>query len=243
MKKFQGRMFCALALTLTLVLSGCSDGKATGDDPQTDSSSQSSPTETPEGEGSSIVVGIPQDLEDSLDPHKTEMAGTREIFFNVFEGLVKPDTDGDLVDAVASSHTISEDHKTYTFTLREGVRFHNGADVTVDDVKYSIERCADASEGGPLVPAFSIIEKVDTPDEKTVEIVLKEADTEFLAYLTTAIIPKDYEQQDTQPVGTGPFVYVSRTPQDNIVMEKNEDYWGEPAKLDKITFKVTPTRS
>ena len=62
------------------------------------------------------------------------MAGTREIFFNVFEGLVKPDTEGNLIDAVASSHTISEDHKTYTFTLREGVRFHNGADVTVDYV-------------------------------------------------------------------------------------------------------------
>lgn len=238
MEKFQARMFCALVLTLTLVLGGCSDGKTAGDAPQTDSSSQSSPTGSPEGEGDSIVVGIPQDLEDSLDPHKTEMAGTREIFFNVFEGLVKPDTNGDLIDAVASSHTISEDHKTYTFTLREGVRFHNGADVTVDDVRYSIERCADASEGEPLVPAFSAIEKVNTPDDKTVEIVLKEADTEFLAYLTTAIVPKDYDQLDTQPVGTGPFVYVSRTPQDNIVMERNEDYWGEPAKLDKITFKV-----
>ncbi len=238
MKKLQARFACALALTLALVLGGCAGGKATGDAPQADNSSQSSAEKSADGDGTSIVVGIPQDLEDSLDPHKTEMAGTREIFFNVFEGLVKPDTEGNLVDAVASSHTISEDHKTYTFTLREGVRFHNGADVTVDDVKYSIERCADASEGEPLVPAFSSIEKIDTPDEKTIEITLKDPDTEFLAYLTTAIIPKDYDQQDTQPVGTGPFVYVSRTPQDNIIMKKNEDYWGEPAKLDTITFKV-----
>lgn len=238
MKKLQARFTCALALTLALVLGGCAGGKATGDAPQADNSSQSSAEKSTDGDGTSIVVGIPQDLEDSLDPHKTEMAGTREIFFNVFEGLVKPDTEGNLVDAVASSHTISEDHKTYTFTLREGVKFHNGADVTVDDVKYSIERCADASEGEPLVPAFSSIEKIDTPDEKTIEITLKDPDTEFLAYLTTAIIPKDYDQQDTQPVGTGPFVYVSRTPQDNIIMEKNEDYWGEPARLDKITFKV-----
>ena len=239
MRNHKAHICCALALTLALALGGCAGGKSTGDGPQTDSRSQSSTaTDTPKEEGASIVVGIPQDLEDSLDPHKTEMAGTREIFFNVFEGLVKPDTEGNLIDAVASSHTISEDHKTYTFTLREGVRFHNGADVTVDDVKYSIERCADASEGEPLVPAFSAIEKIDTPDEKTVEITLKEADTEFLAYLTTAIIPKDYDDQAAQPVGTGPFVYVSRTPQDNIVMEKNEDYWGEPAHLDKVTFKV-----
>lgn len=236
MKKFQARIICALVLTLTLALSGCSGGKAAGDDSQTDSSSQSSSTEP--SQGGSIVVGIPQDLEDSLDPHKTEMAGTREIFFNIFEGLVKPDTQGNFIDAVASSHTISEDHKTYTFTLRDGVKFHNGADVTVDDVKYSIERCADTSEGEPLVSAFSVIQKVTTPDEKTVEIVLKEPNTEFLAYLTTAIIPKDYEDQNTHPVGTGPFAYVSRTPQDNIVIERFDDYWGETAYLDKVTFKV-----
>ena len=83
MKKFQARIICALVLTLTLALSGCSGGKAAGDDSQTDSSSQSSSTEP--SQGGSIVVGIPQDLEDSLDPHKTEMAGTREIFFNIFE--------------------------------------------------------------------------------------------------------------------------------------------------------------
>ncbi len=238
MKKHQTRLVCVFALAMALVLGGCSGGKSAGEDSQTDSSSQSESAAAPKEGAAEIVVGIPQDLEDSLDPHKTEMAGTREIFFNVFEGLVKPDTEGDFVDAVASSHTISEDHKTYTFTLREGVKFHNGEPVTVEDVKYSIERCADASEGEPLVPAFSAVDKVNTPDDQTVEIVLKNPDTEFLAYLTTAIIPKDYDQQDTQPVGTGPFKYVSRTPQDNIIMEKNEDYWGEPAKLDKITFKV-----
>ncbi len=125
MKKFQARLVGTLVLTLALALGGCAGEKTAGDDSRTDSSSQSSSTESPQEEGSSIVVGIPQDLEDSLDPHKAEMAGTREIFFNVFEGLVKPDTEGNFVDAVASSHTISEDHKTYTFTLREGVKFHN----------------------------------------------------------------------------------------------------------------------
>ena len=238
MKKFQARMLCATVLALTLALGGCSGGKTEADktDSPAESSSQNDSTESSQ-EGS-IVVGIPQDLGDSLDPHVSEMAGTREILFNVYEGLVKPDTEGNLVDAVASSHTISEDHKTYTFTLREGVKFHNGADVSVDDVKYSIERCADTSEGEPLVSAFSAISEVNTPDEKTVEIVLKEADTEFLAYLTTAVVPKDSEDLDTQPVGTGPFMFVSRIPQENIIVEKFEDYWDGPAKLDQVTFKV-----
>lgn len=71
-------------------------------------------------------MGIAQDLDESLDPHLAVAAGTKEVMFNVFEGLVKPTPDGDLVPAVADHYEISEDQTTYTFTLREGVQFHNG---------------------------------------------------------------------------------------------------------------------
>ena len=73
-----------------------------------------------------LVVGLSQDLDNSLDPYQITAAGTREVLFNVYEGLVKPAPDGSFVDAVASEHEISEDGLTYTFTLREGVLFHNG---------------------------------------------------------------------------------------------------------------------
>ena len=92
---------------------------------------------------SQITIGIPQDV-DSLDPHKAVAAGTKEVLFNVFEGLVKPDSEGNLNDAVAESHTISEDGRVYTFTLREGVKFHDGTPVTAQDVKYSLDRCSAA---------------------------------------------------------------------------------------------------
>ena len=75
-------------------------------------------------------------------------------------------------------------------------------------------------------------------DDKTVEIVLSEPNTEFLAYMTTAILPKDYDKTETQPIGTGPFQYVSRNPQENIILEKNEDYWGEKAHLDEVEFRI-----
>ena len=84
--------------------------------------------------GGSITVGIPQDIEDSLDPHKSVAAGTKEILFNIYEGLVKPDEEGNLNDAVAESHSISEDGKVYTFKLRNGVKFHDGTTVTAEDV-------------------------------------------------------------------------------------------------------------
>ena len=155
--------------------------------------------------------------------------------------MVKPDEEGNYIDAVAESHSISEDGKVYTFQLRSGVKFHDGTEVTVDDVKYSIERCAGINgDGTPLVAAFSNVEKVETPDASTVEIYLKEADTEFLAYLIVAVVPQHCEDLDKNPVGTGPFQYVSRSPQENIVIEKFSDYWDteNQAYLDQVTFKV-----
>ena len=85
------------------------------------------PTEAAKSEltyGGAITVGITQDL-DGLDPHKALSAGTKEVLFNIFEGLVKFDHDGNLVPAVAESYHISDDGMTYTFTLRESVKFHD----------------------------------------------------------------------------------------------------------------------
>ncbi|MEG0355899.1 MAG: ABC transporter substrate-binding protein, partial [Lachnospiraceae bacterium] len=219
-------------MTLSVALGGCAGDKK-GSKSTTDNNASTKQTE-----GGKMVVGIPQDLEDSLDPHIAVAAGTEEILFNIFEGLVKPDKDGNLVDAVASKHQISQDGKVYTFTLREGVKFHNGKDVTAEDVKYSIDRCADTSNGEPLVSAFSNIESVNILDDQRVEITLKEADTEFLAYMTEAITPKDYTDQATHPVGTGPFAFVSRLPQENIIVKKFDGYWGEKAHLKEVEFRV-----
>ena len=153
---------------------------------------------------------------------------------------MKPNSDGEMIPAVAEKYTLSEDGTTYTFTLREGVKFHNGQTVTAEDVVYSINRCAAVPEGQekPLVAAFSAVKSVEALDEKTVAVTIAQRDLEFISYMTAAIIPADYENQDTAPVGTGPFKFVSRTPQQDFVMERFEDYWGAPAWLDKVTYKI-----
>ena len=223
------KKFLALVLLMTLlgtVLSGCGDGSA--------AETQKSRADTNE-----LVVGIAQDLDDSLDPHKTVKAGTREVMFNVFEGLMKPTPDGDLTPAIAESYEVSEDRMTYTFHLREGVQFHNGETVTAEDVVYSIQRCAAATETGIVqVEAFSVIQSIETPDDKTVAITISEPSNGFISYMTTAVLPADYDKQDTDPVGTGPFKFVSRTAQDSVVLEKFNEYWGTPAQLDKVTLKI-----
>jgi len=226
-------MFLAVMTVLTAALQGCAGGKPTGSSSASGNSGTGEPLS-----GGEITVGIPQDLDDSLDPHLAVSAGTKEVLFNIFEGLVKLDSDGNLNPAVASSYTVSDDGLVYDFTIRDGIKFQNGEDVKAEDVKYSIERCADTTGGEPLVSAFSDIESVDIPDEQHVEIRLKTADSEFLSYLTTAVIPADYADEATAPVGTGPYAFVSRSPQENIVLKKFDGYWGTEAYLDKVTFQV-----
>ena len=223
------KKFLALILLGTLlstVLSGCGDGST--------AETQKSRADTNE-----LVVGIAQDLDDSLDPHKTVKAGTREVMFNVFEGLMKPTPNGDLTPAIAESYEVSEDRMTYTFHLREGVQFHNGKTVTAEDVVYSIQRCAAATETGIVqVEAFSAIQDIKAVDEKTVAITISEPSNEFISYMTNAILPAGYDKQDTDPVGTGPFKFVSRTAQDSVALEKFDGYWGTPAQLDRVTLKI-----
>ena len=233
MKKKLLALFLALVM-VGAVLPGCGDGSK-------DPGGQGNNGKTGEPvKGGEITVGIAQDLDDSLDPHQTVAAGTREVLFNIFEGLVKPNSDGEMIPAVAEKYTLTEDGTTYTFTLREGVKFQNGQTETAEDVVYSINRCAAVPEGQekPLVAAFSAVKSVEALDEKTVAVTIAQRDLEFISYMTAAIIPADYENQDTAPVGTGPFKFVSRTPQQDFVMERFEDYWGAPAWLDKVTYKI-----
>ncbi|MGN0970081.1 MAG: ABC transporter substrate-binding protein, partial [Evtepia sp.] len=154
MKKRIFALFLSVLL-LGSVLSACGDAQ-----PQEEGGFGSDGTSS-SGEavtGGELVVGISQDLGDSLDPYQMTAAGTREVLFNIYEGLVKPDATGNYVPAVASDYTVSEDGLTYTFPLREGVLFHNGEAVTADDVLYSFETCAATSVETDLVEALSAIQ-------------------------------------------------------------------------------------
>ena len=123
MKKRILTLLAAVCL-LSAVLSGCGGGSQNGTTGTTDQSTANTQTEGPAARAAAgeLNVGIAQDLDSSLDPHKTVKAGTREVMFNVFEGLLKPDASGNLNPAVAESYTVSEDHLLYTFKLRTGVK-------------------------------------------------------------------------------------------------------------------------
>lgn len=225
-------MFVMLTV-LSAALSGCL-GSRKEENPSGNVSETDAGTVSYGGE---VVVGIQQDI-DSLDPHLAVAAGTSEILFNIFEGLVVPDENGNVTPAVAQDYSVSEDGLVYTFVLRDGIKFSDGTPVTVSDVQYSIERCAGLLDGTPLVKALSIVSSVDIVDQSTINIVLSEANLEIIYYLTAEIIP-EASRETGGIIGTGPFKLESYTPQEGIVLTKNDYYWQEGLPyLDKVTFKI-----
>ena len=231
-----------LVLAMSCTMFACnkeSNSESTTKATQNSENSQTSEDTTTKTGTKSIVWGVQQDI-DNFDPHKMTSAGTKEIFFNVYEGLVKADKDGNMAYAVASDLKISDDGLKYTFTLRDGVKFHNGNLVTAKDVKYSLDRCAGLLPSGEkaLVSALKKISKVDIIDDKTVEVTLSAPDFEMIYYLNAAIIP--YEADVTGEFsGTGPFMTGEYRPGESLVLNKNKDYYvaGYP-KLDSVTVKI-----
>lgn len=192
-------------------------------------------------QGGSVIVGITQEL-DSLDPYLAAAAGTKEVIYNFFDGLVKLMPDGTFEPALAESYDFSDDATEFTFKIRSGVKFHNGEDLSVDDVVYSLQRAAGLlpDSEAPLIPQLAIIESVagDAETDK-VTVKLKESDADFITYMTLAIIPQDYTEQAQKPIGTGPFIFTEYKTQTHLKMKRNPDYWRDrPAYLDEVTFMI-----
>jgi len=167
---------------------------------------------------------------DPLSPSNT--ADGKSILFNVFEGLVKPDTEGRLVPCIAESHTVDEAGRIYRFTLRKNVRFHDGSFLTSADVKFSLDTAAAAGFIG-----FNALEKVETDGNYGINVILKYPDPEFLPYLTVGIVKVGSTNRDKKAVGTGPYFIESYAVQQSLVLRKFAQYWqdGVP-RLDKITI-------
>ena len=183
-------------------------------------------------ENSSLRYGLTTEPV-TLDPvNPANTADGRSILFNVFEGLVKPSPEGKLLPAVAESFNIEQNSLVYIFTIREGVVFHNGEILKPTDVVFSLNT---AIQNG--FPGFGNIDRIEKSGERDIRIHLKEADPDFLPYLTVGIVPENNPDREKNPIGTGPFIIESYTPQRSLVLKKNPDYWhnGLPL-LDEVTL-------
>src|SRR5262245_60657855 len=170
------------------------------------------------------------------------------ILYALHEAVVRPLPGERIAPALASSWTESPDGLTYTFTLRPGLRFHNGEPCTADDVQYSFSRY----KGTGAKEFQAKVQRVEVVDPLTVRFHLREPWPDFLAfYGTTAtaaglVVPKKYLEQvgedgfKKHPIGLGPYKFVSYTPGVELVLEAYEGYWRKVPNIKRLIIKGVP---
>ncbi len=163
------------------------------------------------------------------------------VYVNIFEGLTRFMGDGSIAPLLAKSWEISDDGTVYTFSLQEGVAFHDGSAMDAEDVKFSLDRARAEDSTNAQKALFAGISSVDVVDPMTVKVTLAEPNGSFLFNLAwgdaVIVAPESIEDIKTAPVGTGAFKLADWVQGDRIEMARNADYWGEAPVLASATFK------
>jgi peptide/nickel transport system substrate-binding protein len=180
-----------------------------------------------------------------LDPTAGAAAAIDEVVYaNVFEGLTRIDRNGEVKPALAKNWTISDDKKRYTFHLHQGVKFHNGADFNADTVVFSLDRARSEQSVNAQKALFKTIESVHKTGPHTVVVTLNQITGAFLFNLgwgdAVMVDPASADNNKSQPVGTGPFVFKRWVKGDRVELDRNPNYWGTPVKLTRGVFKFIP---
>ncbi|QIZ98016.1 ABC transporter substrate-binding protein [Leifsonia sp. PS1209] len=220
MRKKSLLVVLATAVATTLALAGCSGG-----------SSSSS------GADASIAIGS---LYEPVNLDNTAGGGqgvTEALNGNVYEGLFKLTDDGKVEPLLATKYTMSDDGLTYTFTLRDGVKFHSGKALTSADVKSSIERVTAADSQSARKSQLAVISGIATPDDKTVVISLKSRSISLpynLSYIW--IYGPGTKNYKTAEDGTGPYTLGTWKRGSSLSLERSAGYWGDKAKNKEVVF-------
>ncbi|WP_299166252.1 ABC transporter substrate-binding protein [uncultured Tateyamaria sp.] len=177
-----------------------------------------------------------------LDPTSAAAGAIDSVLYsNVFEGLTRFMGDGSVVPGLASSWEISDDGLTYTFTLRDGVTFHDGTTMDAEDVKFTLDRILADDSANAQKALYAAISAVEVVDAQTVRLTLSEPNGNMLFNLAwgdaVIVAPESIENIKQQPIGTGPFKFDSWTQGDSIQISQYDGYWGDQPALTQATFK------
>ncbi len=190
----------------------------------------------------SVTLGIV--LEPThLDPTAGAAAAIDEVVYaNVFEGLTRIDSNGEVQPALAQSWSVSEDGLSYTFKLHSGVKYHDGTDFDAQDVVFSLDRARADDSVNAQKALFEAIEKVEAIDTTTVKLTLASANGSLLFNLgwgdAVIVASESADNNKSNPIGTGPFQFVKWVKGDRVELARYDNYWGDSKVLGKATFKI-----
>jgi peptide/nickel transport system substrate-binding protein len=194
------------------------------------------------GGGDNVLVAAVASQPDQFDPHATSAYASFQVLENVYDTLVVPNAqDLSMEPSLAESWTTSDDQLTWTFTLRDGVTFHDGSEFDSADVVYSYRRIIDEDLSNAY--RFETVADIAAPDPRTVVITLTEPTPNLLeqigAFKGMAIVSENAEDEfdlQTEANGTGPFKLVS-SDANSTVLETFDDYWGDAPSIDGVEFR------
>ncbi len=228
----------AVSAASAFALAGCNSQRASEVSGSDDDSSDSGLADT-------ITFAQGSDPR-GLDPAYVDDGESAKIMFNIYDTLLRFDTETcDVVAGLADLPEISDDGLTYTFTLHEGVTFHDGTACNAEAVKKNIERQLEPNRTSDMPYASFVygseddgtgVESVEAPDDTTLVITLRSASTPFIKNMAMTlaapvVAPSCYEDEDNNslknPIGSGPYKFVSWEEGQSVVLEANEDYWDE----------------
>lgn len=180
-----------------------------------------------------------------LDPSLSSALVDRQVMINIYDTLLQLSPNNQIQPDLAKSYDVSSDGKTYTLKLQQGVTFQDGTPFNAAAVKFNLER--DMQKSSPRHSGLAMVSSIDTPDDYTVVIHLKQPFSPLLSILTgrtgMMVSPTAVQKEGTDfvnhPVGTGPFEFKDRVKGDHITLVKNPHYWqsGEP-KFNTVTYKI-----
>lgn len=233
--------YLAVVVGIALALIGCSSNS------EQHASNSSTTAETLNTQGT-LIIARKADAT-TLDPHFITNNNTSNYISmgKVYEGLVQRDQNMKFLPALATEWKQLND-VTWEFKLRQGVTFHDGTPFNAQAVQKTFARILDKNVGSSRIAVFAMVKEIKAIDDYTVQFVLDYPYAPLLASLAindgSIISPKAIEQYGKDlakhPVGTGPFSFESWTPGQEMVLVRNENYWGEKSKIAKVIYKIVP---
>ncbi|KMK75163.1 glutathione ABC transporter substrate-binding protein [Alkalihalobacillus pseudalcaliphilus] len=233
-----------LSFVLILFLASCGGtDESSGDSHSEGDSSDDKATTSSER---NIVVAVAQNFL-SMDPQNTGDANSRTAQRSMFEGLLGLDKDGGIIHVLATDHSISEDGLEYTFQLREGVTFHDGTDFNAEVAKANIDRMTNQDNGIRANRSFEFVDETIVTGDYEIKVILKNPYSSMLdKFATSQMISSESlklsdDEISKNPIGTGPFKFVSWDQGSSLVVEAYDNYWEEGLpKVAGVEYRPTP---